>query len=470
MSGVVGRLEHMFDTESDPIGLLSGEGTEDIEAEDQLAYRLTCLALADGWVEPDRHVLPDGVELIPTGPYLAAVVSSVDPSRLNGHDAVRLMQAEARLSSHHEAGKLAAMSEVAFSPPGDANSPVERSPGEIEYAAVEIAAALTLTRRAAEAEMERSLSLTGSLRRVWKTLSQGLIDLHKAKVFDQGIGHLPDDTVGQVLDHTLDEASELTTGQLRSRLSKSVMAADPDGTKSSFQEGLEDRRVVASSNPDMTADFHILNSHPDAVAAARANIEKIAKSLKTHGDSRALDQIRSDAALDLLAGKCVNPKHLRRGGGGRVNVTIPATTLARLSDEPGELDGFAPVIAEIARKTVFENIDGQWVFTVTDNGNPVATGTLARRPTEAQKRKIRADYPTCTFPGCRQPAYDCDIDHRRPHSRGGSTCNHNLAPLCRHHHMCRHHAQWEMERLPDGDHDGTSPLGHTYIRKRDPPD
>jgi len=43
---------------------------------------------------------PMNLEVIPPGPYLAAVVSSADRTRLNGHDAVRLVQAEARLSSH----------------------------------------------------------------------------------------------------------------------------------------------------------------------------------------------------------------------------------------------------------------------------------------------------------------------------------------------------------------------------------
>lgn len=137
---------------------------------------------------------------------------------------------------------------------------------------------------------------------------------------------------------------------------------------------------------------------------------------------------------------------------------------------PGELDGFGPVTAEIARKTVMENIDGEWVFRVTDNGQTVATGTMARRPTEAQRRRIRADYPTCVFPGCRQPAHQCDLDHRRPRAQGGPTENDNLGPLCRHHHMVRHHQPWLLPRKSNGDHHWTSPLGHTYTRTRAPPD
>ena len=128
------------------------------------------------------------------------------------------------------------------------------------------------------------------------------------------------------------------------------------------------------------------------------------------------------------------------------------------------------MFAEIARKTVSENIDGEWVFTVTDQGRPVATGTLSRRPTVSQQRQIQAVYATCVMVGCRQPVYDCDLDHRRPHCQGGATHNDNLGPLCRHHHMVKHHTRWRLRRLPNGDHQWTSPLHHTYTRQRDPPD
>jgi len=464
----------MFDYQGHGVGLWPGEGTEVetlLEAEDRLSYELTCLALADGWPSLDRHLLPDDLEQIPPGLYLAAVVSAVDPSRLNGHDAVRLMQAEARLASHHEAGKLAAMSEVAFSPPGDADSPVERGFEEIEYAAVEVAAALTLTRRSSEGQLNRAVSLTGRLLRVLRAFSRGEIDLAKVGVFDQQLGHLPDETVDEVLDRVLEQASGLTTGQLRAGVARLVLETDPDGAKSSFLEGLEERKVCTYANPDLTGNFVISSADPAALAVARRHVEETARHVRSIDDTgRTLDQIRADVALDLLSGKCGHYRHANRVGGGRTNVTVSAETLARLSDEPGELDGYGPVFAEIARKTVRENIDGEWVFTVMDNGTPVATGSLARRPTASQRRRVEADYPTCVMVGCRQPAHDCDLDHRKPVCEGGPTHNHNLGPLCRHHHMVKHHSRWRVRRLPNGDHQWTSPLGHTYTRKRDPPE
>lgn len=450
------------------LGVPSGESLDERQA-DQLAYELTCRAMADGWMSPDQTTLPAGFDSLEPGPYLAAVIASIDVHRLNGFDVIRVVKARARLASHHEAGKYEAIAEVAYTPPGDRHAAVLRSSEQYEYAAVEVAAALTLTRRASEDQLSRAVAITERLRRVLDAFYAGRLDLPKVRVFEMALAHLPDETVEHVLDQILDDAEDLTTGQLRARLAKLVMIADPDGAKSSYEEGLADRKVVTSANPDHTANLGIYSAPPDAVAAARAHIEERARALKTKDEERTLDQIRTDVALDLLSGKCDHPDHVSAGS-GRINVTISAETLARLSDEPAELDGFGPVIAEIGRKTVRENIDGEWVFTVTDQGRTVATGTLSRRPTASQCRQVASEYPTCVMVGCREPAYQCDIDHRRPHSEGGPTHTDNLEPLCRHHHMVRHHAPWRLERLENGDHVWTSPLGHTYIRKRDPPD
>lgn len=73
------------------------------------------------------------------------------------------------------------------------------------------------------------------------------------------------------------------------------------------------------------------------------------------------------------------------------------------------------------------------------------------------------------FPGCRQPAFNCDLDHRRPRAAGGPTRNDDLGPLGRYHHMARHHSNWHLKRLENGDHQWTSPHGHHHLTKRGPP-
>jgi hypothetical protein len=302
-------------------------------------------------VEAVRQVLPADLENMVPGPFMAAVVSSADPSPLNGYDVVRLMRARARLSSHHEAAKLEAIFEVAFAPPSDDDDQVLRSSVQVEYAALEVAAALVLTRRTSESQLDLAVSLAGKLRRVLEAFSRGDLDLARARVFDQQLGHLPEETVETVLDQILDGAGSLTTGQRRAHISKLVLEADPDGSKSSYEEGLRDRKVGVTSNPDHTANLQIFAGAPEDVIAARDYVEFLARSLKTKSEPRTLDQLRNDVALDLLRGQHPNLKTCSRSR-GRTNITVSAETLAGLSDAPGELEGYGPVFAEIARKTV----------------------------------------------------------------------------------------------------------------------
>jgi hypothetical protein len=310
--------------------------------------------------------------------------------------------------------------------------------------------------------------MTGPLRRAWERFASGAISSQKMREFVRFLGHHDSELIDAALDLSLEDASEMTTGQLRARLARVVMELDPDGARAGMEEGLADRRVIASSNPDFTGSLAIQSGDPSRIRQAMANIERLARGLKTAGENRSLDEIRADVALDLLAGQCLcgsdeTPK-------GTVHLTVDVATLAEMVQTPGDLAGYTPIVAELARKVALRQIDGEWTYTVSDNGHPVATGTVGRRPTRAQRRHLHALYPTCVFPGCRMPAYGCDLDHRRPHSRGGPTYNDNLGPLCRHHHMARHHSPWLLERLPDGDHRWTSPLGHRYLSKRGPPE
>lgn len=466
----------MFDQDSS-FGLLDGEslggplgefvGDPFGEANDvEFAYQLTQADLALDWPEPDRHVLPDGLETIPPGLFLAAVASSVDRTKLNGHDAVRLMTAEARLSSYYEAGKLASMVEVAHSPPGNREAPVVRDVEEVEYAVFEIASALTLTRRAAERELGLALNLTGRLRRVWEKFRSGLIDLRRVKVFDNNLAHLPSETIETVSDKVVDRAEGLTTGQLQACLLREVMTVDPQGADVGYEEGRAGRRFATYPNPDGTANQGVYSIAPDAAAAVSRKVNRLALALKNDAESRTIDQLRADVYVDLLLGQAKSNGSDR----GEVHLKADVATLAGLSDTPGELGGYGPIIAEMARKTAEAQVKATWQFTVTDeNGDIIVNNVTRRRPTADMKRRIEAEYQTCVAPGCRMPAENCDLDHRKPFSKGGPTHNDNMSPLCRFHHMAKHHAPWGLKRLPNGNHVWTSPLGHIYIRPRAPP-
>jgi len=197
------------------------------------------------------------------------------------------------------------------------------------------------------------------------------------------------------------------------------------------------------------------------VAAVTRRINQLARSLRTADEPRTMDQLRADVFVDLLLGR-TRPEPTGRGV---VDVRVDLETLAKLSEEPGELAGYGPVIADIARRVAETQQDAEWRFTATDpdTGRPVCTGITRRRPTAAQRRRVEARDATCIFPGCRMPATGCDLDHRIPWSQGGRTTVAELAPGCRYDHVVvKHGCGWTYRRLPNGDYLWISRLGHAY--------
>jgi hypothetical protein len=84
-------------------------------------------------------------------------------------------------------------------------------------------------------------------------------------------------------------------------------------------------------------------------------------------------------------------------------------------------------------------------------------------PSVALADYIRCRDLTCRFPGCDQPATDCDIDHTIPHGRNGPIHASNLKSLCRKHHLLKTFWGWHDEQLPDATVIWTSPAGDRYI-------
>ncbi|MEE8407409.1 MAG: DUF222 domain-containing protein [Acidimicrobiia bacterium] len=437
------------------IELFPGESDDDL-------YELTCAAFEEEPLEgPDR--LPPDLDLVPPGTFLGAILSSIDLSRLSGHDVVTVMKAHQRQIAHHQAGIYAAMSETAHCADPDTTS---RTEVVNEFAPEEIGAALTLTRRMANRELAVALDTVRTLPAVHRALASGHIDARKATILTDHTAHLEDDARRRVIDQILKEASHLTTGQLTARLRRLATEADPEQAKSRFELSLSERKVVAEPNLEGTAALVISQCSPEDILGARDHIDVLARRLKTEDEPRTIDQLRADVAIGLLNGSFEGGA-VRRGS---VTINVDLTTLAGLSDGPAELGGYGPVLAEIARKVAKEQTSGIWSAAVTDpeTGEPLHVVSLRRRPTAAQTRKIRAFHPTCVHPGCRMPAVNCDLDHRIDHARGGPTTVANHAPLCRRHHMTKHKGGWRYRKIGRTGIEWLTPLGHRYRTSKPP--
>lgn len=429
---------------------------------------LTAAEFAAWDEDPSAHqLIPDDLDSWLPGPFLAAVLGSIDPAMVNGHDAVRLMRAHARQIAHDQAAYYRSVGEVARTVPTGEDGPAERTTEWFEDTNLEGRAALTLTRRAADMELGNAYDLLVRFPRLWESLSAGDIAMRKVLAILRGVRHLDQSYAREVIEAILPEAPGLITGQIRTRIRRLCLEVEPEEAARRTETAVEERKFIIEPTPDGTADIYAYGAPLDRAAAIGRRINGYARSLKNAGDSRPMDQIRVDVALDLLEGDNVDANPGSRGG---VVVHASLETLAELSDTPGELAGYGPVHADMARQVAAAQSDGQWSFVVRDEaGNLVHTGTTRRRPTAAQERDIVALCPTFVFPGCPAPANECDIDHITPHSEGGPTTVGNNAPVCEPDHNGRHRAGWIYRRLPDGSHEWTSRLGHTYITRPERP-
>lgn len=452
----------MFDHSDSGVGLLPGENDEAVVADDRFAYEVTCRELTDDWVVEDHHVLP-GLDGIPPGPYLAVLLEHVDRSKLNGYDLVRVLQAGERQVAHAQAGSMGDMVEVSYAAPGGAGSDPVRLQEAFEFASDEIRAALTLTRRSAEYRLGLATDVVERLPRVFELLSEGLIDVAKAKVFVYGTEHVSEETARSVVAQLADIAPRLTTGQLRARIRRLCVETDPEDAQKREESAHEDRRLVIEATEDGTANLYLLGLRMGDARAIGRRVNGHMLSLKKEDRSgRSHDQLRHDITRDLLLGETA-----AGGGRGLVDIRIPVSTLDG-GTQPGEIGGLGPVTAETARHIVATQPEADHQITLVDgNGKPTHVYTLTRKTTKKIRQHIEAIQPTCTFPGCRMPAADCDYDHYDPWAKGGETSTANVGPKCRHDHQLKDEG-W-THRREEGQDIWTSPLGHTYVTQGQSP-
>ncbi|MQA83544.1 MAG: DUF222 domain-containing protein [Streptosporangiales bacterium] len=193
----------------------------------------------------------------------------------------------------------------------------------------------------------------------------------------------------------------------------------------------------------------------------------MARAAKTPDDGRSIDQRRADALVELCLGTNPHTGAADEAAGiaAKVQVTVGAGTLLGLDNQPGELAGYGPIPADMARELA---ACGTWRRLLTDpaTGTLLDYGRTTYRPPAALAEFVRARDVTCRFPGCRQPAWRSDLDHVIPYPHG-PTATENLGPLCRRHHDLKQHG-WDVQRDPDGSYTWTAPSGHTYVSPPEP--
>ena len=404
--------------------------------------------------------VPQELAIMEPGSVLAGWLSAIDVRELSGHDRIIVLQAHQRMASHYSAHLYNDMATVtAAISTEETNDPEHAN----EAAAAEIRAALALTRRAADNELGFALDLEHRLPAIGRLLAAGDIDVRRAKAIVHGTAHLTAGQAREVTDRLIDDAPQLTTGQLTARIRRVCIDADPEDAHHRYRSATQDRRVVMQPTPEGTANLCGYDLAPTASPPPPA--ESTNSPVPSTPEPRAAPWTNSAPTCYSTSSKGPPPPP----PGKEPSTSGP--TSPHSPNSSAELAGYGPVIADIARQVSAQQARAQWRYTVTnpETGQVIHNGTTRRRPTPAQRRHIEARNPNCVFSGCRMPAANSDLDHRKTWSKGGPTTVDNLAPLCRHDHHIRHQAVWAYQPLTNGDYQWTSPLGHTYTTNHKPP-
>lgn len=477
-----------------------------------------------------------GSEPAMPGPGLADALDSARPGDLSDERLIDAIEGWDRMVAWAQVRQCEAIVELAHRRLDRGVTLAGQSPWSEqinEFAIDELACVLHLTRVGAQRRLEAAIDLAG-LPATRSAMARGDLDLFRARVLADGVCGLDPRQVAAVEAEVVAAACGQTPGQLRSAVSRAVVAVDPAAADRRHERAVSRRAVVLDPLPDGMACLRLLMSGPLAVACY-ARLDEAARALGG-SDPRRMDQRRLDAAVDVLLGRVlpspgassVPPESADSGSAG------PSSAMAGSSGQPGTtavgeptparprpvqlsvtvsstdptgpahlagygyltarairplLDGSPPRVsrvlvdaasgellaeAEVPRTSARARVAGASTRVAPAGaGEPIpegpaqpadgpadgdAVGAVAWRVPDAEPgyvpsaplaRFVRRRDITCRFPGCRQPARRCDIDHAVAYPEGGTEPA-NLMCLCRRHHRLKQAPRWQVRRERDG--------------------
>jgi hypothetical protein len=499
---------------------------------------------------------------VPPGAALGVRLAAVEVRSTPDVELLEVLAAEARQLAHQQSRVWAVMSELATrNPLPNLPEAIAWTDEQVFFSAVEeVRAELRLTARGAAAEVQRAVDVL-ALPAVADALAAGRIDRARAIVLAEACADLTPEQAAKLLGEVLPGAGTVTCTGLAARVKRVAMTLDPGWAERRYRQAVQERRVIGYLAEDGSAIISGRGLPADQAALACARVNALAQAAKRAGAHAPIDHLRAELFLGLLDGRFSEmdrpaiiealcrafPKPDAAASAGaaepgptpepastsatRVELRVELSTLLGLDDHPGELAGWGPVPATVARKLADHQRRCEWRFAITDDqGRLLFDGITRSRPDDsdaaassvaggivemqvpaslladpdlptrfpgwarlladlakqyAQQRPIIQDpaarfpgrplrrhsqirHRTCLFPGCRRPAAQADQDHRHEHARGGPTTEDNLGPGCRHDHRLKTTGGWRLIKRENGSYLWISPLGRKHLVEIDP--
>ncbi len=450
----------------------------------------------------DELPLPEKViqllHAIPSAEVLAHL-AAIDPMKLPHASRIDYLTAIERQESWIQALMHRAVIAVAGreSAPGD--DPIYKlDDSERE----DVSTALRISPSGAQIKIDVARALTNHLPNTCSALAVGEISAAHANAIaretvsaiNRGV---PESLLFEIENRALAYAEFHTPSQVGNLVRKVIAQRNPEEFEDTVASAREMRRVTCFYEPDgMSTIIALLPAHeakvvmnaveafirrsdrtcshcleefkalsPEEQDAINAHSQDDRQNCHHAGsDHRTKDMKRADAlaaiASQYLSSTLEDVSPHRRPL--TVNVTIDLPTLMGLAENPGELAGYGPIPASVAREIAS---DARWKRFITEpiTGNLLDFGREHYEPPQALKDFLIARDRTCRFPGCRRSAILSDLDHAQSWESGGATSLENLGALCRRHHKLKTHYGWKVESFADGSCMWRSPAGKEFF-------
>ncbi len=322
----------------------------------------------------------------------------------------------------------------------------------------EVAFALSVVDGHATGLVTTAQALATRLPRTLDLMDQGHVSGFGATKVAAATAWLSDDDALAADALLEDRLPDKNTDQIRKAANHAAITIDPDGATRRSEHSRAGRRLVARQGDAGVASIEIEDGPAEKVNAAYLRINREAHALNTSAETRTLDQLRADVALDLLLS----------GQGGtseraEVFLYLDLNTYLGLNDNPAEMAGHGHIPAALARyiasgpNTVLRRI-------ITDplSGQVKDLGRDRYQPTAGLDEFVRVRDRECRRPGCHRPAQACDIDHSTPWQFHGNTDAADLIDLCRRDHRLKDTPGWNYQLAPDGTLTITTPTGQNH--------
>jgi len=412
------------------------------------------------------------------GAATLARLSEIDPNSLTASDRIDYLTALDRQDGWLYALRQRAIAAVAGLQPSEGGGPLS---GVDETEREDISTALRLAPATAQSRIDIARTLVNNLPNTCSALATGEISSAHATVIARETAAAirdgaPESVIFEIEQRAIAYAEFHTPGQVANHVRNTVAKFAPEEFEEVTARATALRRVNCYNETDgmstvvailPATDAQVVMNSIEAFILRQEQIGKnndLSMGASVEFEKLTVDQKRADALSAICANflsdisTTVTPQRRPL----TVNVTIDLPTLLGLAENPGQLAGYGPIPASVARELAS---DGKWKRFITEpqTGNLLDFGRESYEPPQQLKDFLIARDRTCRFPGCRRSALLSDLDHAQSWESGGSTSLENIGALCRRHHRLKTHDGWKIESFPDGSCTWTSPLGKQFF-------